>query len=542
MIELQEITGLEQLNSSPIISTDIGKDINDRFEAINNNFNTIKTSEFMKGDNGINYNIKECSFKNINDAKDEIVFDVYFYGKSANGLYEYIQMTNKLIWEQLRSCIIKDKEDNRFDKEQGTIYFVTQIIDERNVISSSLPYIWLDGDAINKENQIDTSCTIVWKDGEFIQLKNFPTLYYNGDDFCWEINGVKTDWKAQGPQGYKGEPGKVFIVRGNNVEEGICKLENNSILKDGKWQNPNDIPELETNAGCIVFISNTDENDNTTTQGYASTIYATLDNGVDIWYCYVSEDNKLNSYIYSINFEESMKNNDLGLFIPFNKGGESGHLLRNVVGGIGNPGGLIISAVSSLADINSKVTDKRICFDYDKIDLNGFISCNHNNRDNTYTTTFDSDTIFNKSVTFTQPINCPITFLNSSFNFDNIFDLKVGNKTTTIQPPFGGAYDLYSKNMLIRINGGYIFDIKGESIEKSFLPSNTKFITTLYGDLIINPHEYTQNGSKYVQGSVTVPKLTTNELTTNELIITVGEISYKLNIEKLIDAGLLEEI
>lgn len=539
---------IKKIDSLPLERV-TGQDINDRFDVINSNFDTIKESEFLKGDDGINYNIKVCKFA-LNSYNDT---GIYYW----NGT-EYEVLTELIIYGKIIRCL--GINDGRFEPKDNTVYFITQEIDGKPVAVSSLPYVWLDGYFIDHcddiKGLVDTSCTLIWRNDEFNSIKNFPTLYYNNADLCWCINGVKTDWVAKGPKGDNGEPGKLFVVKSNQVLQNICTIQD--VLINDVWRSAEN---LSSGAGCIALIS-TSSGNTTTITPYSSVIFSGVENGVNKWYCYIGEDNRLNIHASSLNLVEAMSRNSYGLFVK-NPNGNNGHALTYVSSGaIGSEykgGDLLISAVDSLNGINRNTSG--VYFDYDTIGLGKYIKIQHDRSINDWSTifnsyaTFNKPAIFNSTATFKEPISFDV---DTAFNNPTIF-----NSTSTFKEPISfdadatfnqsvelNSLDNYSDcDFPILLGTQYCKETDGVYTNVDLPNGSTTSIST---KLVFGKSGGGFSGG-YKKFATYNPnkKLTTFNSSTefnskatfnSDLFIVVGEKKYKLDVDKLIELGALTEV
>ena len=199
--DLKEIGGIE------LDSGQYGVDLSGRLADINENFNKIFESDFLRGAPGRSIGISTWVFNN--ETKDTHI---------GQSLVDAI-MSNNLGQENnaLKSSIV----GALMDKEIKVIY------DEAGTIVSSLPFTFIDkrfydGKTLDKSlaNETDLSCVLVYEttsnSGGFVAAQTFPTLYWDagldGGNFCWKINGQKTGLPCKGPRGNDGSGGTLYTV------------------------------------------------------------------------------------------------------------------------------------------------------------------------------------------------------------------------------------------------------------------------------------------------------------------------------------------
>lgn len=200
--DLKEIGGIE------LDSGQYGVDLSGRLADINENFNKIIESDFLRGAPGRSIGISTWVFNN--ETKDTHI---------GQSLVDAIMSNNPYTPESdtLRSSIV----GALMDKEIKVIY------DEDGQIVSSLPFTFIDkrfydGKTLDKSlaNETDLTCVLVYETAKdsngFVAAQTFPTLYWDasldGGNFCWKINGQKTGLPCKGPQGNDGSGGTLYTV------------------------------------------------------------------------------------------------------------------------------------------------------------------------------------------------------------------------------------------------------------------------------------------------------------------------------------------
>ena len=218
---------LHKINTVELSSAQYGKDVNDRFNAIDDNFQRIVQTDFLTGRHGNDLSIWEV----ILDKNDDSPTNYYYDDEGVN------VVTSKSLYDKIMSLF----NDEQFvGVAEGKIYWYSDLngckisliyetIDDKKVIKSSLPFTYIDSrfkSAPNMsaeesykmyDNIIDRSSTIYYQDNDFVCIQNFPTLYFDknigGGCFCWKINQTQTGLVAQGPQGPRGIDGKLYICK-----------------------------------------------------------------------------------------------------------------------------------------------------------------------------------------------------------------------------------------------------------------------------------------------------------------------------------------
>ena len=208
-----------------------GEDINEQFKSIDNNFDRIITSEFLRGAKGDSFGTYEVEF-NKNSEEDLIDNGLYINEKKINSgqLYQMIvdSITQNYSDQELESTPDSSWWDNLMTNNK--LLVIVEKVHNINQLSAIIPYIHSDARFAGKLNSdkdryiylSDTSCALYWSDGKFVKMNNFPTLYYNQslNEFCWIFNNKKTDLIARGPQGKAGRDGELYIVQVKKNQSG----------------------------------------------------------------------------------------------------------------------------------------------------------------------------------------------------------------------------------------------------------------------------------------------------------------------------------
>ena len=235
-----DIFGLNPIEGIELNSGQYGVDLSGRLADINENFNKIIESDFLRGAPGRSIGISTWVFNN--ETKDTHI---------GQSLIDAIMSNNPYTPESdtLRSSIV----GALMDKEIKVIY------DEDGQIVSSLPFTFIDkrfydGKTLDKSlaNETDLTCVLVYETAKdsngFVAAQTFPTLYWDasldGGNFCWKINGQKTGLPCKGPQGNDGSGGTLYTVIYNpevkNVSNGSSACEIVGVM----WLNGSDVSNI----------------------------------------------------------------------------------------------------------------------------------------------------------------------------------------------------------------------------------------------------------------------------------------------------------
>lgn len=188
----------------PQLGGTFGNEIERVFKNIDENFNLISESDFLKGARG-----NSVFLKTIDLSKDPTL--IPSLKDAVKSQYTHLPVQPK----KVNGVDVL----NQFDTKPGLITIIYETENDIDYPISSLPYIFKD-DRFNDTSAIQTlddetdwSC-VIYYDRElrqFVPAQEFPTLYYE-DGFKWKINGIKTGLDAQGPKGPKGDSSSFKIV------------------------------------------------------------------------------------------------------------------------------------------------------------------------------------------------------------------------------------------------------------------------------------------------------------------------------------------
>jgi hypothetical protein len=242
---MAEITnGLNKIEPITLGEAVFGNGLNERLEQIDDNFQSIITSEYLKGDSGTSFGY--ATFSNEDGFTNPT--DIFVDNTSPNS----ISLTD--LYVVLCNVIGRDVDLGKFE-----FTFIYEIINGKKIAKSSLPFVYYDPSiyGISQDlEQGDRSCVVIYDNGKFKKLNAFPTIYYNKEDdkFYWKINGIETKLTATGPKGERGLAGGFNIVT-----VGTNYTENNNIkeytIEKFLYQDP------VNNTYRFVDISEVDEED-----------------------------------------------------------------------------------------------------------------------------------------------------------------------------------------------------------------------------------------------------------------------------------------
>lgn len=285
-------TILQPITELSLSSSDFGNDLNDRLENINDNFLKIVQTDFLKGNPGNSAGVKSCPITNNAGPEQNISLGLY---KTINDQNE---LTSNDLYNLLKNCIQGTATDydnslngiritgsndyyNWHDQLNGSeIQLIYETIEDKNVIVSSLPYVFLDNrfkhlDMMesnqNIENLVDQSCVVYYQktgnDAGFQKVRTFPTIYYDKNidegNFCWMINNSRSGIPCKGPKGMDGHDGRLyvgFINRETIIIDGIDTNEHElyCIIEKGEQKDPQSIQGMEDGSAIICFEAKLD--------------------------------------------------------------------------------------------------------------------------------------------------------------------------------------------------------------------------------------------------------------------------------------------
>jgi hypothetical protein len=211
--------------------SDYGKNINDQFVNIDNNFKLIANRDFVKGDSGESLYIENV--KIIKDGEG-IGGDLYNALNSAIGnIFNSagaLKSVNGCNWDDAITQVSEGDEEEE-DKKSGIhvpiIASKDKTTDKVEYICAASPVMLFDNrfnekavrnvDFSEYEGVVDvTSILNFKKDGDnwVCELNlSYPRLQYKDGSFSWVINNVNTIVKSTGIKGDPGESANIWIVQ-----------------------------------------------------------------------------------------------------------------------------------------------------------------------------------------------------------------------------------------------------------------------------------------------------------------------------------------
>ena len=245
------------IESVSLSESEVGRNINDRFGNIDKNFQSIIDSEYLKGQTGDGIYTKECLFDK--DSTTEL------------GIYKGEQLlTSGKLYQLISECILPGVNNSQLLNgriPKGRIVLIYQNNDGKNILKSSLPYVFIDEvylGSLREENKLnpneDLSCILYFENNDFVKSSTIPKIYFNDNaaTYCWNINGVRTQLPAQGPRGIDGNPGSsVYYAKCEYMDK---KYILTHVYELGYF---NDNITLENGTVVMAYVTNSDSNDPT---------------------------------------------------------------------------------------------------------------------------------------------------------------------------------------------------------------------------------------------------------------------------------------
>lgn len=335
--------------TAPSLTTEeYGKHIEEVFDNIWKNFQTIINLDYLKGSQGDSIITKTAKLNDISDIDvtkswGQIIEDVIRFeydsdllrsisdGKITITPFSYLYNELGDFNPNIQLTLIYKKDNNT----------------EEEILVSSLPFIYLDQrfnhkiislvDSTQYDGIEDCTCILNIENGEFKLLKTYPTLYYdkNNGNFCWKINSTETGLLARGPMGIEGRSAKCHVIK--------CKdtITNNSIIynklyifdkdlnTEDKWTpiNKNSASKYDIQPGDLSFIL-VEKNPGDVTSNYdfyISNILYDENANEDKQYYTIISDNSIYTQFLTKNFKSFLSNINIfaqdedslkGLYIP----------------------------------------------------------------------------------------------------------------------------------------------------------------------------------------------------------------------------------
>ena len=313
-----------EITAPSLSSTQYGQDVSNRFKTIDQNFDKIIESEFLRGKKGDDIKIVEVDLKDSSNKFRSQIESVISEGKQHSPSMDSDGKT--INWY-----------DSFNEDAYSKIYLIYQTSEDNgDILISSLPYTFIDArfSKLNTDfdysDLIDLSCTVYYQNENFVKVQNFPTLYFDDNikQFCWMINNQKTGLIARGPQGSTGGNGSILLARFAEKadEEGWANIDQIYVndVGDGKpgYINTTDALEKEKiilEEGYVV-VGNAVINDQN--KFIISPIRQTE---TGKWEANIKTGADLSGIVNAENLISSLKSllneNCHGLFVPFKGGG-----------------------------------------------------------------------------------------------------------------------------------------------------------------------------------------------------------------------------
>ena len=343
----------------PIVAPELhdsnyGEKINEQFDNINRNFESLSSLPFLRGEKGDSIKLLNVKLDientdplevNILDGRVEMT-PSYICSKileySALGVNDNLQVGGVSRGDLLNDSYI-------------TLLYYTE--NGKNILSSIHPYVFKDARFYNISNEnlddyvdvLDTSCIVCYQeesgDGWTI-LSNIPKLYYDKKlkTFCWKLNGSETGILATGPKGEPGTRGNLRLVTISveNDDKTTYPIENVavteivndiSVIKFEKYTELKSRGEVEFSEGDAVVVFADPSSPGYADKGHYWIALITTINGTE--YVTISNDLSVQGYDAQNGFIQSMKSIGSpeagsvglnGLFIPVSTSSTESHI------------------------------------------------------------------------------------------------------------------------------------------------------------------------------------------------------------------------
>ena len=223
-----------------------GEALNDRLKAINDNFQKIANADYMKGVDGDDVRVLHASFTkddlDLGNPLGEGYGNLYYNGGET-------PITKNDLYNSIFNCIYGlATEDNEKAGINGINWYddldnnsIMIIADEENgnyYLKSSLYFVYNDPRFANPiedatyGNLKNLSCVVIYNGQDWVASQPFPKIYYftEVNDFCWEINGQRTQLRARGPQGLSGQNYPVWLCYSSKTSIQELTQDNNPTL------------------------------------------------------------------------------------------------------------------------------------------------------------------------------------------------------------------------------------------------------------------------------------------------------------------------
>ena len=323
---------------APTLGSSYGANIESTFANINSNFGVVGNQDFVKGDKGTSVAIFNTSWSSLLDSEgseyssgnnqfnlpdqSQDIKDSLNFGDELD-VNTFVENLSKYSAENIIICF--DETQAGAAECELTYVFPIVAMDERfyNTSDSNYPS--------NLSGLTDMSCVLSCQGGTWSAVQAFPTLYYDGIQLKWKINGQNTEIDARGIQGANGRPavtwvGKCTYSSSNNMQT-ITHF-----LIENTWKSVNQLPSgSNPQTGDLIYVLPDASGDN---RYWISSLY--IDSGV-YKACCNSGDFRTAS-INNLGFQSVMAainpaGTNKGLFVPdkmqFSDTTDKGFIIKN---------------------------------------------------------------------------------------------------------------------------------------------------------------------------------------------------------------------
>lgn len=264
---------IQKIEAPKLNVADYGSKINEQFDNIDINFQSLANSDFFTGARGKGLKLIEVEPTSSNTF--EFREDLEFHDES---------ILEGDAGEDLKNSIINAFE--KYNKSNTTWYVGKKYvlyIDNNKKVHNIYPIIYtsetvgVDGNTSQDNSYLDFE--YVNKVLTLTKSKGYPSLYYDADKkkYCWLINGAKTGIVAQGKDGLNGLPGP-------GVDFDVLEVETEPLTDDGFYKISRVYwPKYQIWQNFYLNISSEDGKLNAGGSGYPATDIEWLSGGRDEW-------------------------------------------------------------------------------------------------------------------------------------------------------------------------------------------------------------------------------------------------------------------
>lgn len=234
---------LTHIEAPKLESSDYGKNIEEQFNNIDNNFKLISNKDFVKGDSG-----NSLYIENVKITKDGKGIEGELYKALKTAIEKTFDSDSKgtlnsvgdYSWDDAITQVSETDEEVGEGEDKKSGIYAPIIVSENKTtgeveyICAASPVMLFDNrfnkDAIETvdssyyEDRVDvTSILNFKKDGDdnwVCELNlSYPRLQYKDGSFCWVINNENTIVKSTGIKGDQGESANIWIAQIPNIPE-----------------------------------------------------------------------------------------------------------------------------------------------------------------------------------------------------------------------------------------------------------------------------------------------------------------------------------